>query len=117
MLLTEQSNPDTREIDQESTLGILKLINQEDVRVAVAVEQQLESIARVIDAVVLRLEGDGRLFYVGTGTSGRLVLPPSEPIPVWYRPSWPEAPGLLSGRLKGRKTTSRAVRGILSGPV
>ncbi len=74
MLLTERSNPDTQNIDQRSTVGILKLINREDAQVAAAVEQQLESIARVIDIVVLRLEGDGRLFYVGTGSSGRLGL-------------------------------------------
>ena len=67
MLLTGQSNPHTRDINQRSTVGILKLINREDARVAAAVGQQLESIARVVDAVVLRLEGGGRLFYVGTG--------------------------------------------------
>ena len=124
MLLTEQSNPHTRDIDQQSTVGMLKLINREDARVAAAVGQQLESIARVVDAVVLRLESGGRLFYVGSGTSGRLglldassVLPHLEPLPVWYRPSWPEVPRLLSAQLKGRKTTRCAVHGILSWPV
>ena len=74
MLLTERSNPRTRDIDQQSTVGILKLINREDARVAAAVGQQLESVAGVVDVVVLRLEGGGRLFYVGTGASGRLGL-------------------------------------------
>ena len=106
MLLTEQSNPDTREIDQESTLGILKLINQEDVRVAVAVEQQLESIARVIDAVVLRLEGDGRLFYVGTGTSGRLGLLDAVECP----PTFGTDPSLVQAILAGG--TGAALRSV-----
>ena len=123
MLLTEQSNPQTRDIDQQSTVGILKLINREDTRVAAAVGQQLESIARVVDAVVLRLEGGGRLFYVGTGTSGRLGLLDAVRVPshIWN----PSQSGTGNPGRRSRGAALRSVegaeddrvRGILSRPV
>ena len=97
MLLTEQSNPHTRDIDQQSTVGMLKLINREDARVAAAVGQQLESIARVVDAVVLRLESGGRLFYVGSGTSGRLGLLDAVECP----PTFGTPPSLVQAILAG----------------
>ena len=109
MLLTEQSNPPPQNIDQQSTIGILKLINREDARVAAAVGQQLGSIARVIDAVVLRLEGDGQLFYVGSGTSGRLGLLDAVECP----PTFGTNPRLVQAILAGGPTAAlRSTEGV-----
>ena len=108
MLLTEQSNQETQNIDQRSTVGILKSINREDARVAAAVGQQLESIARVIDAVVLRLEDNGRLFYVGTGASGRLGLLDAVECP----PTFGTHPSLVQAILAGGpRAALRSVEG------
>ena len=71
-LLTEQPNPSSEGIDRVSLPQLLALINREDRRVAAAVEREIPSIARAVDAVVDRFRKGGRLFYAGAGTSGRL---------------------------------------------
>ncbi|MEW6129339.1 MAG: N-acetylmuramic acid 6-phosphate etherase [Acidobacteriota bacterium] len=106
--LTEQTNPNTRDIDRRSTLEIVKLINEEDKQVAVAVSRVLPQIARAVDMIVERLENEGRLFYVGTGTSGRLgVLDASE-----CPPTFGVSPELVIGIIAGGDTALRnAVEG------
>ena len=73
-LLTEQRNPLSSEIDLQSTLSILKLINAEDKLVPQAVEREIPYIARAVDLIVACLNQGGRLIYVGAGTSGRLGI-------------------------------------------
>jgi N-acetylmuramic acid 6-phosphate etherase len=82
--VTEQENPRTRGLSELPTEEIVLLMNDEDARVAEAVRLVLPDVARVVDAVVERLRAGGRLFYVGTGTSGRLgVLDASECPPTF----------------------------------
>jgi N-acetylmuramic acid 6-phosphate etherase len=82
--ITEQVNPRTKEIDRRSTLEIVTLINHEDKSVAEAVSLVLEQVARAVDIIADCMESGGRLFYVGTGTSGRLgVLDASECPPTF----------------------------------
>jgi N-acetylmuramic acid 6-phosphate etherase len=82
--VTEQENPRTRGLSELPTEEIVRLMNEEDARVAEAVRLVLPDVARVVDAVVERLRAGGRLFYVGTGTSGRLgVLDASECPPTF----------------------------------
>ena len=71
-LPTEQPNPAARDLDRKSSLEIAKIINGQDAKVAVAVRRALPQIARAIDLIAAALKRDGRLIYVGTGTSGRL---------------------------------------------
>ena len=86
-LPTEARNPASEGIDQRSTLQMLQIINREDQHVAVAVERELSSIAAAVDGIVARLEKQGRLFYIGAGTSGRLgVLDASECPPTYSVP-------------------------------
>jgi N-acetylmuramic acid 6-phosphate etherase len=81
---TEQENPRTAQISSLSTADILRLMNEEDAGVSGAVAQVLPEITRAVDAVVERLQNGGRLFYIGTGTSGRLgVLDASECPPTF----------------------------------
>ncbi|MDD3028392.1 MAG: N-acetylmuramic acid 6-phosphate etherase [Erysipelotrichaceae bacterium] len=83
-LLTEQQNPDTVHIDEMDTGGILRAINNEDKKVAMAVEKALPQIAKVCDAVYKAILSGGRLIYLGAGTSGRLgVLDASECPPTF----------------------------------
>src|SRR3981081_2996060 len=70
--LTEQENPRTAQISSLPTAEILRLMNEEDAHVADAVAQVLPQVALAIDGIVARLDQGGRLFYIGTGTSGRL---------------------------------------------
>src|SRR5947209_6395682 len=95
--VTEQENPRTREISRLPTAEVVRLMNEEDACVAVAVERVLPEVARAVDAIVERLRGGGRLFYVGTGTSGRLgVLDASECPPTFGVP-----PELVQGIIAG----------------
>ncbi|MBI1966625.1 MAG: N-acetylmuramic acid 6-phosphate etherase [Gemmatimonadetes bacterium] len=85
--LTEQRNPRTERIDVASSLEIVDLINAEDASVAAVVRRCREAIARAIELVVDAFRNEGRLIYVGAGTSGRLgVLDASECPPTFGSP-------------------------------
>lgn len=71
---TEQRNEATKDIDLLSTLDILKKINNEDKKVALAVERECEKIAPLVDAVTEAISNGGRLLYMGAGTSGRVGI-------------------------------------------
>ena len=68
---TEQRNSRTAQIDTMSTLSMVKLINEEDKKVAVAVGDEAEHIAQAVDVIAAQLKQGGRLVYSGCGTSGR----------------------------------------------
>lgn len=81
---TEQRNPATSHIDEVSTLEIVRLMNQEDKKVALAVEAVLPQIAKAVDVIYTALQSGGRLIYCGCGTSGRLgVLDAAECLPTF----------------------------------
>jgi hypothetical protein len=87
-LLTEQRNPASAHIDTLSTADMLRVINQEDARVAEAVREEIPNIAKAVDAIVRAFSDGGRLFYIGAGTSGRLgVLDASECPPTYNVPA------------------------------
>ena len=97
IILTEQSNPDTANIDLMSPLEIARAINNEDKKVPLAVETQLEPISKAIEAVAESFLSGGRLAYFGAGTSGRLgVLDASECPPTFGAPK-----GMVSGFIAG----------------
>lgn len=81
---TETRNPDTMHLDEMSALEIVTVMNQEDRKIPVAIEQVLPEIAQLVDEVVNAFEQGGRLIYIGAGTSGRLgVLDASECVPTF----------------------------------
>lgn len=83
-ITTEKRNHNTKNIDIVATCEILRLINNEDKQVALAVESAITQIAQVVDVVTEAFRLGGRLFYVGAGTSGRLgVLDASEVPPTF----------------------------------
>lgn len=81
---TEQRNRASKDLDHMSAAEIVRLMNREDRRVPAAIERELPSIAKAVDAIVARMSAGGRLIYVGAGTSGRLgVLDASECPPTF----------------------------------
>ena len=107
-LVTEQRNPRSRNLDRLSTSQILKLMNQEDRRVPLAVGREVPNIARAVDLIVERLARGGRLFYVGAGTSGRLgVLDATECPPTFGTPRT-LVQGIIAG---GRRALVRSIEG------
>lgn len=95
--VTEQENPRTSAIDALPTIEAVRLINDEDKTVAFAVERALPAIAAAIDGISERLKSGGRLFYVGTGTSGRLGVLDAAEIP----PTYGVSPNLVRGIIAG----------------
>jgi len=72
ILPTEQILPAAADLDRMSSIEMVRLMNDEDATIATAVRRALPQIARAIDVVAAGLRQDGRLIYVGAGTSGRL---------------------------------------------
>ena len=96
-LNTEQRNPHTYNIDKLDTFSMLKLINDEDKVVALAVEAELKHIAAAVDLITSKLKTGGKLLYIGAGTSGRLgVLDASE-----CPPTFGVSPTLVQGLIAG----------------
>ena len=95
--ITETDNPNTAEIDKVSTLEAIRLINNEDKLVAEAIENVLPEIAMAIDEIVVRLQNGGRLFYIGTGTSGRLGVLDASEIPPTFGVSYDLIQGVIAG--------------------
>ncbi|HEV7377252.1 MAG TPA: N-acetylmuramic acid 6-phosphate etherase [Pyrinomonadaceae bacterium] len=104
--LTEQENPRTAEISSLPTPEIVRLMNEEDARVALAVKDVLPLVARAVDGIVGRLQNGGRLFYIGTGTSGRLGVLDAAECPPTFGVSPELVQGIIAG---GYSATYRAV--------
>ena len=95
--ITEQENPRSKDLSSQSTAHIVALMNDEDKTVAAAVKLVLRDVVKAVDETVPRLQKGGRLFYTGTGTSGRLgVLDASE-----CPPTFGVSPELVQGVIAG----------------
>lgn len=107
-LTTESRNKNTLNIDKVSTLEMVKIINEEDKKVALAVEAELPKIAEAIDGIVERMHKGGRLIYIGAGTSGRLGVLDASECPPTYGVSEELVQGLIAG---GKEAIFRAKEG------
>lgn len=95
--ITEQDNPRSENLSSLSALEIVELMNEEDATVAAAVKLVIADVAKAVEGIVDRLQKGGRLFYIGTGTSGRLgVLDASE-----CPPTFGVSPALVQGVIAG----------------
>ena len=96
-MITEGRNPASQNIDELSTEAMLRVINDEDKKVALAVEAIVPQIAHVVDAITAAFSKGGRLIYCGAGTSGRLgILDASECPPTFGTPR-SQVVGLIAG--------------------
>lgn len=74
VLITEMRNEHSTNIDTMTTSEILTVMNEEDKRIALAVQAVLPQVEQAVDMIYQSLKNGGRLFYVGAGTSGRLGI-------------------------------------------
>ena len=95
--LTEQRNPASSRIDELDALGIVDLINAEDHRIAAAVGEEREAIARAVELAERAFRSGGRLIYVGAGTSGRLGVLDAAEMP----PTYGTDPAMVRGVIAG----------------
>ncbi|HKO97987.1 MAG TPA: N-acetylmuramic acid 6-phosphate etherase [Pyrinomonadaceae bacterium] len=95
--VTEQENPRTANLSSLPTLDIVRLMNDEDGVVATAIRNVLPQVAQTVDETFERLSKGGKLFYIGTGTSGRLGVLDASEIP----PTFGVSPDLVQGIIAG----------------
>lgn len=107
-LTTEQVNPATAHIDSCTTLEMVRLINDEDKKVASAVEKVLPEIAQAVDKIAESFSRGGRLFYIGAGTSGRLGVLDASECPPTFGVNPDMVQGLIAG---GERALIKAVEG------
>lgn len=105
---TEQRNSRTTHIDTLSTLDMVRLINEEDQKVADAVGAEAEHIAAAVDVIAEQLRQGGRLIYSGCGTSGRLGILDAVECPPTYSTDPDQVVGLIAG---GHEAIFRAMEG------
>lgn len=96
-LTTESTNESTRNIDQMKSLEIVTLINDEDKKVAKAIEKVLPQIGEAVDAIVERFKRGGRIIYCGAGSSGRMGTLDAVELTPTYSVLPTRAFGLLAG--------------------
>ena len=96
-LTTEKRNEKSRNIDEVSTLDMLRIINEEDKTVAFAVEKILPEIAKSVDIIAEKMKNGGRLFYAGAGTSGRLGVLDASECPPTFGARFELVQGLIAG--------------------
>jgi N-acetylmuramic acid 6-phosphate etherase len=107
-LTTEMKNELAEDLDNLSIPQIVKLMNEEDKKVAGAVEKVLPDVAKAAELIVVSLKNGGRLFYFGAGTSGRLGVLDAAECP----PTFGTDPSLVTGVIAGGPSALvRAVEG------
>lgn len=112
-LLTEQRNPASREIDTCPAEEMLRIINEEDQKVALAVGDTIACITKAVEGIVAAIQNGGRLFYIGAGTSGRLgVLDAAECPPTFHVPG-ELVQGIIAG---GESALARATEATEDDP-
>ena len=107
-IITEYRNENTKDIDIVPTIDVIRKINNEDKKVALAVEKEIPNIAKAVDVIAEQFKKGGRLYYFGAGTSGRLgVLDASE-----CPPTFGVKPDMVQGIIAGG---DRAIRNAVEG--
>lgn len=108
LILTEQRNLNTKDIDLLSTREIVELINLEDYKVAESVNKELDNIAKAVDLIENGFLNNGHLLYFGAGTSGRLGILDASECPPTFGVSPKMVRGYIAG---GKQAITAAVEG------
>ena len=96
-LNTEAQNNETLDIHKLSTINILKKINDEDNKIATIVRNSINEIKKTTELAINSVKSGGRIFYIGSGTSGRLGVLDASEIPPTYSASKNTFIGIISG--------------------
>ena len=106
--ITEQQNPRSHQIDILSIQEILKIINSEDALIAGAVHDAIPEITIFVEKLILHFQNGGNLFYVGSGTSGRLGILDASEMPPTYSVDPIMVQGIIAG---GNNALVKSVEG------
>ncbi len=112
-LATEKRNAASENIDEFSTIDVVRLINDEDKKVADAITPILPNIAKAVDIIAAGIASGGRLIYCGAGTSGRLGVLDAAECPPTFGVSQGLVTGIIAG---GRAAMFEAQEGAEDSP-
>lgn len=107
-MITESRNVNSFNLHRMSTMEILKLMNKEDENIPKAIKLVLPNIEKIVERVISSFEKEGRLIYVGAGTSGRLGVLDAVECPPTFGTEYEQVVGLIAG---GEKAFVKAVEG------
>lgn len=93
----KENNEKEANLDKLSTFEILKKVNEEDKKIATAIEKELSNIEEAVEIIVKSFEGGGRLFYIGSGTSGKLGVMDASECPPTFGVDDSMVQGIISG--------------------
>ncbi len=113
MLKTEMRNRNTNYISELNISEMLKVINEENASVSAAVDAALPQIAKACEAVITTIKTGGRVFYIGSGTSGRLAVCDAAECPPTFGVPYDLFIGIIAG---GEKCMFRAAENAEDNP-
>ena len=96
-ILTEQINLTSLDLDSKSTIEIVNLFSEADKEPQKAVNHAINEIAKAVDEITIRLKSKGRLFYIGSGTSGRIGVLDASECPPTFCTSSDFVQGIIAG--------------------
>ncbi len=111
-ILTEQVNISSNELDMKSTSEIVKIFSEADKEPQKAVENAIPQIVKAIDEITVRLKSMGRLFYIGTGTSGRLGVLDASECPPTFCTNPDLVQGIIAGGIPSLTTSSESLEDV-----
>lgn len=97
LLTTEQVNSKSINIDKMTASEIAQIINDEDKIVADIVASQIAIIAQTAEQFAQTIRNNGRIFYIGAGTSGRLGVLDASECPPTFGSDPKQIIGVISG--------------------
>ena len=111
-ILTEKINLNSVDLDTKSTYEIVNLFSDADKEPQKAVNFAIPEIVQAIDEITLKLKSNGRLFYIGTGTSGRLGVLDASECPPTFCSSPDTVQGIIAGGEKSLIRSSESLEDI-----
>jgi N-acetylmuramic acid 6-phosphate etherase len=114
---TEDRNPSSARLAEMTVLEIVDLMNQQEAIVLDALDRASVDLARAASAVATIYQSGGRVFLVGSGTSGRLaVMEAAELPPTFGIPEGRFVPLIASGPTGGAAAITRDEDDTNAGP-
>ena len=111
-ILTERTNLTSIDLDTKSTYEIVKLFSEADKEPQKAVEKAIPDIVNAIDEITVRLKSNGRLFYIGTGTSGRIGVLDASELPPTFCTNPDLVQGIIAGGIPSLTRSSESLEDV-----
>ncbi len=111
-ILTEHINITSNELDTKSTNEIVNIFSEADKEPQKAVRKAIPAIVNAIDEITERLKSNGRLFYIGTGTSGRLGILDASECPPTFCTNTDLVQGIIAGGLPSLTRSSESLEDV-----